>query len=174
MDAVGINRNYVDTVADIVRRALDLKIPIQLEAVCNAVEHKLPGSCIPADLNELDVDAKIKAVNDSEFEIYYLRNRPSTSVLFPISHELGHLFLHLLDKEGKLKADEVCQRNLMQTQQELEASEFAAAFLMPEEAFINECKEQIRGDQVNVTKVANYFNVPVRAATVRGNVLGLW
>lgn len=62
----------------------------------------------------------------------------------------------------------------MQTQQKLEADEFAAAFLMPEEAFINECKEQIRGDRVNVTRVANYFNVPVQAATVRGNVLGLW
>ena len=171
---MGVNRNYVDTVADIVRRALDLKIPIQLEEVCNAVEHKLPGNCIPTDLNELDVDAEIKAVNELEFEIHYLKTRPSTRVLFSVSHELGHLFLHLLDKEGRLKADATCQRNLMQTQQELEANEFAAAFLMPEEAFINECKEQMCGDRVNVTRVANYFNVSVQAATVRGNVLGLW
>ena len=64
---------------------------------------------------------------------------------------------------------------MQSSESELAANEFAAAFLMPEEDFIMQCEEcKNENDMVNVTKVANYFNVSAQAATVRGSVLGLW
>jgi Zn-dependent peptidase ImmA (M78 family) len=45
---------------------------------------------------------------------------------------------------------------------------------MPENEFIIKCKENMNDNKVNITKVAEYFGVSVQAATVRGNVLGLW
>ena len=64
---------------------------------------------------------------------------------------------------------------MQSSESELAANEFAAAFLMPEADFIIQCEEcKNENDMVNVTKVANYFNVSAQAATVRGSVLGLW
>ena len=83
-------------------------------------------------------------------------------------------FLHLLEEGGTLTPGVVCQRDLTQSQQEWEANEFAAAFLMPEDDFVLKCKESMENNKVNITKVADFFNVSVQAAKVRGNVLNLW
>lgn len=171
---MSINRTYVDMAADLVRTALELPIPITLESLCDAIRNKLPGNCISKKSDELNVDAQIVTTGNSEFEIQYMEERPNTRISFSISHELGHLFLHLLEKNGTLRENKVCQRDLTQNTQELEANEFAAAFLMPEEEFIFKCDECTSNNKVNITKVADYFNVSVQAATVRGNVLKLW
>lgn len=171
---MSVNREYVDAVAAMVKTALELNTPITLDDLCEKINNKLPGSCIPKKAGELDVDAQIKTRdNKGSFDLEYLENKPDTRILFSIAHELGHLFLHLLEDDGTLKP-EVCRRDLAYNQKEWEANEFAAAFLMPEEEFVFKCKEVLQDNKVNVTKIANYFNVSVQAATVRGNVLDLW
>lgn len=45
---------------------------------------------------------------------------------------------------------------------------------MPEDDFVLKCKEFMEKNKVNITRVADYFNVSVQAAKVRGNVLNLW
>lgn len=171
---MGVNRNYVDKVADIVRNNLALQVPMTLDSLLAAVSGKLPGKCVPKSEQELKVDAQIITLGEESFEIHFLEDRPDTRKLFSISHELGHLFLHLLEKDGRLRTGAVCQRDMAQTRQEMEANEFAAALLMPEEEFVDKCREYRTGNRINLTKVAEYFHVSVQAATVRGNVIGLW
>lgn len=168
-----INRNHISAVADIVRDRLGLQAPIALDTLRDVITQKLPGRCISMTEDRLDADAQIRTLDKTSFEIRYLDDRPATRTLFSISHELGHLFLHLLKEDGTLR-QAVCNRDLAQNHQEAEANEFAAVFLMPEEEFISKCHEHAHEDKINVTKVAEYFNVSVRAATVRGSVLGLW
>lgn len=171
---MSVNRDYVDAVANIVRNTLALNVPITLSSLCTAVEEKLPGRCVPKEDCELAVDAQVVTSDRNCFEIHYLSARPDTRKLFSISHELGHLFLHLLKKDGSLETGAVCQRDMAQTRQELEANEFAAALLMPEDEFVGKCREYRNENRVNLTKVAEYFKVSVQAATVRGSVIGLW
>ena len=42
-------RQYIDYVADIVRWKLELDVPITTEKLCQAINDKLPGRCVPAD-----------------------------------------------------------------------------------------------------------------------------
>ena len=170
---MNLDRDRIRVAADIVRDRLSLCVPISLDTLRDTIVEKLPGRCIPVDKDTLDADAQIRTLDHTRFEIRYLNDRPTTRTLFSISHELGHLFLHLLQMDGTIR-QAVCNRDLAQNHQEAEANEFAAVFLMPEDAFISKCHEYEHENKVNVTKVAEYFNVSVRAATVRGSVLGLW
>lgn len=168
------NREYVDAVADMVKQALELNIPITSDDLCQKINSRLPGKCIPKKIGELDVDAQIRTLDDNKsFNLEYLEDKPKTRILFSLAHELGHLFLHLLENDGTFKKA-ICHRDLRYNKEEWEANEFAAALLMPEEEFVLKCKEYMNCNIVNITKVAYYFNVSVQAATVRGNVLNLW
>jgi Zn-dependent peptidase ImmA (M78 family) len=168
---------YIDNIAEITRKTIGLNGPIQLSLLCNVIEEKLGGRCIEVDSSELNVDAEIRTTGDDNvlFIIKYRKDMPKTRILFSIAHELGHLFLHLLKEDGQLRQSAIMERNMQSSESELAANEFAAAFLMPEADFIIQCEEcKNENDMVNVTKVANYFNVSAQAATVRGSVLGLW
>lgn len=171
-----IDRQYINEVANIVRKQLQLEPPITLDKILEAVE-RLGGRYEPVEENSMNVEAQIstpKVSEDYEFIIKYLQGKSENRVLFSVAHELGHLVLHLLQDDGTLEKSEVYARSKDSSQKELEANEFAAALLMPENDFIAKCKEFMVENKVNVTKVAEYFNVSNQAATVRGNVLKLW
>lgn len=169
---------YIDKVAEITRELMGLSGPIKLSSLCRVIEEKLGGRCIEVDGSELNVDAVIRTSdngNDSLFIIEYKKDMPKTRILFSVAHELGHLFLHLLEEDGHLRPSTTMERNMMSSESELNANEFAAAFLMPETDFIIQCEEcKNENGKVNLTKVANYFNVSVQAAIVRGSVIGVW
>ena len=55
---------------------------------------------------------------------------------------------------------------------ELQANEFAAAFLMPKELYKRVMDENTVGNAVYIAKVAQYFNVSIDAASYRGKWLG--
>ena len=170
-----IDRNYIYRVVNIVRNALSLEVPISLENLIEKIE-SFGCRCVPVDSEELKVDAEMMISGAGEIEIRYLQNKPKYRVLFSIAHELGHLFLHYItDEDWAEKKNVVFQRNGKSSKQELEANEFAAELLMPEEMFLEVCKENMSDDKrINIAEVANYFNVSIQAATVRGNVLRLW
>lgn len=170
---MGIERKNVDIAADIVRNALSLKTPISVSDLKHVISEQLPGRCVPD--SQLSVDAEIRTIEaGKKFEVRYQEEKPDTRMLFSIAHELGHLFLHLLNQNGTLKETGALQRSMAWNEEELEANEFAAAFLMPEDEFVESCRRHVQGNRINITKVAEDFNVSVQAATVRGNVLGLW
>lgn len=94
---------------------------------------------------------------------------------FTIAHELGHLFLHmgyLTNAELWERQDENIYHRLGSSEKEYQANEFAAAFLMPQKEYIKIMNENIIGNKVNTSKVAEYFNVSVEAASNRGKFLG--
>ncbi|MBQ8559668.1 MAG: ImmA/IrrE family metallo-endopeptidase [Tyzzerella sp.] len=172
-----MDRGYISEVADVVRDTLALKTPITLEELIRAIE-ELGGRCIPGVKEEMGIEAQISTPSEEHseyrFTIQYLEGKPAKRILFSIAHEVGHLVLHLLGENGTLLQDETFARGMHTTQKELEANEFAAALLMPAEEFILKCEEMVSGNKISITKVAECFNVSVQAATVRGNVLGLW
>lgn len=171
-----IDRKYISSVADIVRSELFLSVPITLDSLCESINKYLPGQCIKVSPDEFKTDTEIFVAQNNNFEIKYLKDRPEKRILFSISHELGHLFLHLLRKDGKLETGKSYERNSDKffSETEVEANEFAAAFLMPEEDFLLVFRKNIQENKINIKKIAEYFNVSIQAATVRGSILGLW
>lgn len=94
---------------------------------------------------------------------------------FTVAHELGHLFLHMgyqIDEKLWEKSDNVVFNRHGNSERELEANEFAAAFLMPEDEYIRVADIYSEGNTVFIRKVAEYFNVSVEAASYRGKWLG--
>lgn len=182
-----IERCGIWDLADYVRGMMDLGTPLTVDSLKDAVQ-RVGGECVAKDLDELqdDFDAYIVTENendsvcDKKFQIVYASWKASTRILFSIAHELGHLFLHLLDDHGNVLSQAKLHRNLQSSKMELEANEFAAALLMPTEKFIDICSENTSHDEktgrriVNVIEVARYFNVSTQAATVRGKILQLW
>lgn len=58
------------------------------------------------------------------------------------------------------------------SEKEYQANEFAAAFLMPKQEYIKIMNENLKGNTVNTSKIAEYFHVSVEAASNRGKFLG--
>ncbi|MBP0066236.1 ImmA/IrrE family metallo-endopeptidase [Anaerobutyricum hallii] len=162
---------YVDGCVEVVCNALEIQGPLTLEQLCQTIQEKLPGSCVPKD--NLKEDARLVILDDSSFTIEYANTVPETKLLFSIAHELGHLILHFLedDGNGKLKTKESV--NIGEVE-EYEANEFAAYLLKPDEQFISKCKEFSENGMISINKLAEYFHVSNRTATVRGMALGLW
>lgn len=95
---------------------------------------------------------------------------------FTIAHELGHLFLHmgyLTNEELWKRQDDNIYHRLGSSEKEYQANEFAAAFLMPKKEYLKKMNEYLIGNnKVNTSKIAEYFNVSVEAASNRGKFLG--
>lgn len=115
------------------------------------------------------IDAKINTQledNTVDFEIICSDNNSNDYSRFCIAHELGHLFLHMVEKDeqGKLSiVKESYYKNNSANLREWEAEEFAACFLMPEDdlkAVIEECD----GD---VKKIAKIFKVSPQSVIMR-------
>lgn len=162
---------YVDGCVDIVCNALKVQSPLTLEQLCQIIQEKLPGSCVPKD--NLKEDVRLVIPNDSSFIIEYTKSTPETKLLFSVAHELGHLILHFLQDNGsdKLKTKESV--NIGEVE-EYEANEFAAYLLMPDKQFIAKCKQFSENGMISINKLAEYFHVSNRTAIVRGMALGLW
>lgn len=119
-------------------------------------------------------DGYIRKVNDS-FEVVISPFQSDTRRNFTIAHELGHLFLHMgfiLDIETWSKQDGRSYYRNGSNDEELQANEFAAAFLMPKKIYKEIIDKNTNGNTVNITEIANYFNVSVYAASNRGKWLG--
>lgn len=177
------NRQGIWSVAELVRQCLKLTTPVTLEALMAAIK-AIGGQCISISspsTEKGDIDAYIDTANRNDgvnFRIEYADWKPQTRILFSIAHELGHLFLHLLEGTGTIKPEKTLYRDLQASSQEWEANEFAAALLMPASEFIDEydklCQEHGNGNRDIITEIANHFNVSTQAATVRGQILQLW
>lgn len=93
---------------------------------------------------------------------------------FTIAHELGHFFLHLRDGGEFVDTPVDLQRTSVEDgakgakQLEIEANQFAAALLMPEDR-IRELHRSI----VGVTDLARMFRVSEEAMAIRLGTLGL-
>lgn len=87
---------------------------------------------------------------------------------FVLAHELGHFELHRHIKRGFNDNDETLNHSSQQyfSEEEVEANEFAAEFLMPAELFSKECKGRIFNHKV-IEYLASRFQVSKTAAILK-------
>ncbi len=171
-------REYINSLADKIRSYFSNNFPVDLKEIVR----KLGGNLAITSLNYLNIEddeyseAFITADVEKPFEFRIVvdesvhRNRQN----FSIAHELGHLFLHLgyfLDddkwRESKLKLASHYRKGY--GPDELEANEFAAAFLMPKDEYLSKIY-----DGLEIEQIAEYFGVSVEAAINRGRFLNVF
>jgi len=170
----------IGNIADLVRTAFDLPCPYEPRL---AVE-KLGGKIVRDD--NTVVDASVKKEGAESFIISLNPNKyphDNAQGRLAIAHELGHLFLHMgfLIKKKLWKSiseetymsysSETLPKN--RTREELEADEFAAAFLMPRKEFDRQIYQNKSKDGIiNVNDIANYFAVSPKMILTRARWLG--
>ena len=120
-------------------------------------------------------DGLIKKIKDDEFEIIVSVYQPPNRRNFTIAHELGHLFLHMgyiIDEERWKTQQHTTYYRKGNSQEEYEANEFAAAFLMPKNEYKRVLDKYTDGNIVDTAKIAEEFHVSTNAASNRGKWLG--
>ena len=166
-------RELINELAEAVIDTFEISIPISNieEAV------KKLGGRIELDTSlSIFSDGYIKKDGENGFVIRISPHQTNERKLFTIAHELGHLFLHMGFKtdsdEWKKQNENVFFRNRT-SEEEYQANEFAAAFLMPEKKYRKQLEKYTEGFTVYTSKIADYFGVSVAAASNRGKWLGL-
>ncbi len=161
-------RTMINSLTQDILKIFNIKVPIQDidKLVC------LLGGKIQTDFG--CTDGEVRKEGDS-FRILVSPFQDEKRRRFTIAHELGHLFLHMgyLTNEAlwKLQDENTYQRS-GSSEKEYQANEFAAAFLMPQEEYLKVMNDNLAGNKVDTSKIAEYFNVSVEAASNRGKFLG--
>jgi Zn-dependent peptidase ImmA (M78 family) len=169
------SREAIENFSNLVREVLNLIRPYDPELAV-----KYLGGTIVQNITNMAIDASIFKSGDTGFIIRLNKNKPNPKDKSLIAHELGHLFLHMgylvnneLWKSKKNFQDSVYYRmSGSYTQEEAEADMFAMAFLMPEDEFKEQMKLQNKNDGVDMSAIAEYFDVSVNAAAMRAKRLG--
>ncbi len=168
-----LTREYINKVAESVRTCYGVSYPVtDMIAIVSSI-----GGRIEEQIGLDDCyDGTIRKVGTDGFTIIISPFQSEQRKNFAIAHELGHLFLHMgyrTNVEAWKNQDEVKYRRFGSTEQEYQANEFAAALLMPAEDFGKAIYELAVENKVNMTLVAERFNVSLSAAINRGRSLGI-
>jgi Zn-dependent peptidase ImmA (M78 family) len=174
-----IAREKIGSIADSIRTSLALERPYDPERAVTL----LKGTIQPINIDH-KIDAAIKKNGEEGFIIYLNIHEPDLRKRFTVAHELGHLFLHmgyLIDNEKwNSISDDGFQDSAYfrmsdnYSQEENEANEFAASFLMPRTEFINIAINHLDNNQYTIKPIADYFKVSESAAINRGKWLGIF
>ncbi len=170
-------RELINELAEFVLNTYDVHIPIDN---MKAVVDKLGGMVVEEeDIYGLGIEGSLKKITEDsgkEFKITISSGLPTSRRNFTIAHELGHLFIDMgyviNPNKWNTVEENVFYRRGEGSEKELRANEFAAAFLMPKAEYSEILKNNLEGQKVNISKVAEYFNVSVDAAAYRGKNLG--
>lgn len=166
MDSV--TRNMINSLTEDILHSFKVEIPIKdIDELVRTL-----GGTIQTDASYFD-GAVVK--EGEGFKILLSPFQDERRRRFTIAHELGHLFLHmgyLINDELWNRQDESIYHRIGSSEREYQANEFAAAFLMPREEYVKTMNDNIVGNKVNTSKIAEYFNVSVEAASNRGKFLG--
>jgi len=156
--------------SDILRRHRLFSIPVDVVTLANR-DGILVHNAKFSDANLSGMIAK----RDKTVTILVNQTDAPFRKRFTIAHELGHHFLHLLhdgdfvDTELDLFRDtEDPDRDSPSKRAEVQANQFAAALLMPEELVQTEWQRT-----KNVAELARLFNVSEEAMGIRLSRLGL-
>ena len=174
MDAV--KRRKIQDIAEKIHYTLDLQAPVDLKAVTKTLGGKVIGRDLPEE-----IDAQIEKSGDA-FKIIVNNKKTNTRRKnFSIAHEFGHLFIHMgyLINPGKWESVSIYTDSVYyrfgHDEEELEANEFAAAFLMPEKKYREKIKELTdKKGLCDISKVADHFGVSREAALNRGRWLDIF
>lgn len=168
-----IRRKNINEFAESVFKVFELETPIKdMSDVVNML-----GGTVVYDSN-IDplCDGYAEKNEGKHFSIHIDLQKSRERINFIIAHELGHLFLHMGFMTDWEKWKEVkgayYRYGSNASEEEYEANEFAGAFLMPGAEYRKVMLENCQNGRVDTSKVANYFNVPIDVASMRGKLLG--
>jgi predicted transcriptional regulator len=161
-------RREISAFAANLRKALKLPTPIDTELAVRRL-----GGTVIVDPS-LEYEAMVEKVGNG-FRILLSADKVSEGRRkFSVAHELGHLFLHmgyLVDQNRwhsiRSYRDSVRYR-YGYSEEEFEANEFAAAFLMPKDDFERIARQYYCTSAYDVNSIAKEFGVSRDAATNRG------
>lgn len=86
---------------------------------------------------------------------------------FTIAHELGHYFLHSVEKD-RFSDEILLRRNERRNEMELEADKFAGELLMPDDEFRRKIEDGVR----SVSDLSEYFGTSMLAVKYKAEILG--
>lgn len=168
-------RTEINGLAKTILEGLELQVPVELETAVSRLGGKLRLESQMAGRME----ALIRK-SEERFEIVLSDSKPETRRRFSIAHELGHLFLHmgyLLDPDTWASTEDyrdAVYYRFGHSVEELEANEFAAAFLMPQEEFESVVKSCTKNGKCSIERVGNHFKTSREAVMRRGQSLKLF
>jgi len=162
-------REKIGSIADKIRSVLRVETPVDLEKVIEALGGRIEYLGPSADRPEASIEKDPHRARG--FVIRLAGDKVIARQRFSLAHELGHLFLHMgfADIERWRSAPNFVESYNRQGygEQEYEAHEFAAAFLMPSAEY----KQMLAASGSDVSKVAEHFDVSREAALYRGRWL---
>lgn len=169
------NRNRakkIDERAEKLLREIDqFKAPVDIQAVAEACEARVV-------YEELDDDVSGFLLREQgSITIAINKQHPPNRQRFTFAHEIGHLVLHA-DQGDRLWLDKAYYYRDGSSSKgdqaaEVQANQFAAGLLMPEELVRAEVGDAAQISEVDVVKLAMKFEVSERAMTFRLISLGL-
>jgi Zn-dependent peptidase ImmA (M78 family) len=171
-----VKRKKIQEFAEKMHDDFELRIPVDAKTVAKSLGGRIIET--KTDLPE-EIDAKIDKEGKA-FKITINANRPNTRNNFTIAHELGHLFLHMGYMfnperwENVNKYTDSAYYRFGHGEEELEANEFAAAFLMPGKKYRDVVIKFTKKGLCQIDEVAKHFDVSVEAALNRGRWLGIF
>jgi hypothetical protein len=163
----GLSRSDVWALAETVAKKLGVRVgaplPPHIEQLGGKIEFR--------DVDDLGESGAIVIRSESDFTVFLPFHTGAKRDRFTIGHELGHYFLHykLPSVQGRAPKMPMKVSRYGTDRTETEANWFAAAFLMPEQAF-RESFNKVGGDLI---AIADEFDVSRAAAEVRVTSLGL-
>lgn len=166
--ASGLSASQIAMIAGSVARQVGYEPGSDLEPIVR----RMGGRITHVDLlgGEASDSGSIE-ISDNSFEIRLALATGPLRDRFTIAHELGHFVLHYLYRKQNLNDDvrHLVAQRFGSSQAEKEANWFAAAFLMPTDAFKAEYKAT-DGDHFALSRK---FGVSTAASKVRALALGL-
>lgn len=160
------NDDDIEGTAKIIRNLLKLEENPINDVI--EVAELLGITVVQFDYDELKVDAfsSMCEINENEYFIIVTgNNRSFYRQQFSLSHEIGHWLLHRDINPQELDKDEY-------NDMEKQANNFAAAFLLPKEAFTVDFKK-ISVNIENLLKLKQKWNVSLAAIIERSKQLNL-
>jgi Zn-dependent peptidase ImmA (M78 family) len=160
----GIKRRKINGIAEAARAVFKLSSPVDMEEVVR----RLGGRIEPARGQH---EATISKTDDGSFVIRLDYNKRAARRAFSLAHELGHLILHMGFGQPRWRTSTDYEESYARSgwgEEEYEANEFAAAFLMPRSEF----REYASAHDVKA--VAEHFGVSGDAALTRGRWLEIY
>ena len=171
-------RDKINELAETIREEANLSTPLSIEDLEEFVQEL--GGDVQYDELDDDTDGIIQRDRNS-FVIKLNSVNFSTDERrkFTLSHELGHLFLHMkyLDEkawENSENYEDTTYARSGYSEEEYDANEFAAALLMPRNEFKKIAKKHTKNNVCDVSAVAEHFGVSTDAAINRGKWLGIF
>lgn len=165
-------RSYINNLAERVINVYNIAIPI---TNIDDVVRTIGGTIVEKNNFDDLCDGTIIKDGTNSFRIAISPYQNSQRRAFTIAHELGHLFLHMGYRTNPSlweTQDQRVFRRFGSSEQEYQANEFAAALLMPKDAYKRVLMENAENGRVDMAVIANHFNVSQAAAINRGRFLG--